>query len=140
MQQPTQEQFSMDTSQLVREEAYTDQRVGSVRVLIPVKSDGEPDPSRSTSYFGQTQVMTQAGPLPLSFELSGGSLAEAIESFAEAAEKAIEEAVEEIKRLQREQASSIMVPGQGGGASGLGDLKGGGSGGGSIPGGGIKLR
>jgi len=137
MQQPTQEQFRMDTSQLVREEAYTDQRVGSVRVLIPVKDDGEPDPSRSTSYFGQTQVMTQAGPLPLSFELPGGSLSEAIEGFAAAAEKAIEEAVEEIKRLQREQASSIMVPGQGG-ASGLGDLKGGGSGG--MPGGGIKLR
>ncbi|MFP4278037.1 MAG: hypothetical protein ACOC0Q_07285 [Wenzhouxiangella sp.] len=136
MQQATQDQFRMDTSQLVREEAYTDQRVGSIRVLIPVQPDGQPDTSRTTSYYGQTQVMTQAGPLPLSFELPGGSLAEAIDGFPAAAEKAIEEAVEEIKRLQREQASSIMVPGQGG--AGLGDLKGGNSG--SMPGGGIKLR
>jgi len=136
MQQPTQEQFRMDTTQLVREEVYTDQRVGSVRVLIPVQADGQPDADRSTSYFGQTQVMTQAGPLPLSFELPGTSLNEAIEGFPAAAEKAIEEAVEEIKRLQRDQASSIMVPGQGGG--GMGDLTGGNSGG--MPGGGIKLR
>ena len=105
----------MDTANLVREETYTDQRVGSIRVLTPVQADGTPDPARSTAYIGQTQVMTQAGPLPLSFELPDGSLAEAMEGFPAAAEKAIEEAVEEIKRLQREQASSIMVPGQGGG-------------------------
>ena len=126
----------MDTANLVREETYTDQRVGSIRVLTPVQADGTPDPARSTAYIGQTQVMTQAGPLPLSFELPDGSLAEAMEGFPAAAEKAIEEAVEEIKRLQREQASSIMVPGQGGG---MGDLSGGGNSGG-MPGGGIKLR
>ncbi len=127
----------MDTAGLVREETYTDQRVGSIRVLTPVDTNGQPDPARAKAYLGQTQVMTQAGPLPLSFELPGDSLAAAIEGFPAAAEKAIEEAVEEIKRLQREQASSIMVPGQGG--AGLGDLKGGGNSG-SIPGGGIKLR
>jgi len=138
MQQPTQEQFRMDTAQLVREEVYTDQRVGSIRVLIPVQADGQPDTGRSTSYFGQTQVMTQAGPLPLSFELPGTALSEAIEGFPAAAEKAIEEAVEEIKRLQRDQASSIMVPGQSGGSGLVGDLKGGGTGG--VQGGGIKLR
>lgn len=135
MEKPTQDQFRMETAQLVREESYTDQRVGSIRALIPVQLDGQPDPGRRTSYIGQTQVMTQAGPLPLSFELPGDSLAEAIDGFPAAAEKAIEEAVEEIKRLQREQASSIMVPGQGGG---MGDLQGGNSG--SMPGGGIKLR
>ncbi len=137
MESPTQDQFRMDSTQLVREETYTDQRIGSIRVLIPVRTDGQPDPGRTTSYLGQTQVMTQAGPLPLSFELPGSSLDEAIEGFPAAAEKAIEEAVEEIKRMQREQASSIMVPGAGGGG-GMGDLQGGNSG--SMPGGGIKLR
>ncbi len=136
MNQPTAEQFRMDASQLVREDTYTDGRVGTVRVLTPVTADGKTDPSRSVSYYGQTQVMTQAGPLPLSFELPGESLSAAIEGFGQAAEKAIEEAVEEIKRLQREQASSIMVPGQGG--AGLGDLQGGNSG--AVPGGRIKLR
>ncbi|MGY6555393.1 MAG: hypothetical protein ACXIUM_12830 [Wenzhouxiangella sp.] len=137
MNQPTADQFRMDLDQLVREDTYTDGRVGTVRALTPVTADGQADPSRPTSYYGQTQVMTQAGPLPLNFELPGESLKAAIEGFGQAAEEAIQEAVEEIKRLQREQASSIMVPGQGG--AGLGDLKGGGAGG--LPGGGrIKLR
>ena len=135
MNQPTADQFRMDLDQLVREDTYTDGRVGTVRVLTPVTAEGQTDPSRPKSYYGQTQVMTQAGPLPLNFELPGASLKEAIAGFGEAAEKAIEEAVEEIKRLQREQASSIMVPGQGG--AGLGDLKGGNSAG--LPRGGIKL-
>jgi hypothetical protein len=133
MNQATADQFRMDVDQLVREDTYTDGRVGTIRVLTPVKADGQGDPSRSIGFYGQTQVMTQAGPLPLSFELDGASLSEAVDAFPAAAEKAIEEAVEEIKRLQREQASSIMVPGQGGG--GLGDLKGG-----AAPGGRIKLR
>lgn len=132
MNQPTAEQFRMDVDQLVREDTYTDGRVGTVRVLTPVTADGRTDSSRSVSYYGQTQVMTQAGPLPLSFELPGDSLQAAVSGFGQAAEQAIEEAVEEIKRLQREQASSIMVPGQGGG--GLGDLKAGNSG--KLPGGG----
>ena len=134
MNQPTADQFRMEVDQLVREDTYTDGRVGTLRVLTPVTPDGQTDSSRVVSYYGQTQVMTQAGPLPLSFELQGTSLSEAIEGFGQAAEKAIEEAVEEIKRLQREQASSIMVPGQGG--PGLGDLKGGAA----APGGRIKLR
>ena len=137
MTQPTSEQFRMDPASLVREDSYTDGRIGTIRVLTPVTPDGAPDASRPVSYYGQTQVMTQAGPLPLSFELPGDSLSAAIEAFPEAAEQSIQEAVEEIKRLQREQASSIMVPGQAG--AGLGDLKGGSSGG--LPGGGrIKLR
>lgn len=136
MNQPTAEQFRMDLSQLVREDTYTDGRVGTVRALSPVTADGQPDPDRAISYYGQTQVMTPAGPLPLSFELPGDNLKTAIEGFGEAAAQAIEEAVEEIKRLQREQASSIVVPGQGGG--GLGGLSGGGAGPGA--GGRIKLR
>ncbi len=137
MNQPSTDQFAMALDQLVREDTYTDGRVGTVRVLTPVTADGQTDPSRAISYYGQTQVMTQAGPLPLSFELSGNNLAEAINGFAQAAEQAIQEAVEEIRRLQREQASSIMIPGQAG--AGLGDLKGGNSA--KMPGGGrIKLR
>ena len=132
MNQPSADQFRMDIDQLVREDTYTDGRVGTVRVLTPVTPEGQVDDSRSVSYYGQTQVMTQAGPLPLSFQLPGSDLRQAIAGFGEAAEKAIEEAMEEIKRLQREQASSIMVPGQEGG--GLGDLKGGNSG--NMPGGG----
>ncbi len=124
------DQLAMNPDQLYREEVFTDQETGSIRRLTPVNRDGSPDPDRDVQYVGQTQVMTPAGPLPLSFELQGNSLGEAAAQFAQAAGQAIQEAVEEIKRLQREQQSSIMVPGQGG----QGGMPGGG-----MPGGGIKL-
>ncbi len=124
------DQLAMNPDQLYREEVFTDQETGSIRRLTPVNRDGSPDPDRDVQYVGQTQVMTPAGPLPLSFELQGNSLGEAAAQFAQAAGQAIQEAVEEIKRLQREQQSSIMVPGKGG----QGGMPGGG-----MPGGGIKL-
>ena len=70
------------------------------------------------------------GPLPLQFELAGPDLESAIESFPVAAEEAVKKMVEEIKELQRQQASQIVVPGAGGG--GLPPNMGGG--------GGIQLR
>lgn len=125
------DQLRLDTRQLVTEENYTDLQVGSIRKLSPVDVDGNPDPDRDVQFIGSSQIMTPAGPLPISFELDGPGLKDAIESFPEAAEKAIEEAVEELKKMQREQQSSIMVPGQGGGGSG--GQRGG------MPGGGLKL-
>jgi hypothetical protein len=125
------DQLRLDTSQLVVEESYTDLQVGSIRKLSPVDVDGQPDPTRSVQFIGSSQIMTPAGPMPISFELNGPDLKSAIESFPGAAEKAIEEAVEELKKMQREQQSSIMVPGQGG--PGAGGQQGG------MPGGGIKL-
>lgn len=115
----TLDQLAMNPDQLYREEVFTDQETGSIRRLTPVTRDGSSDPGRAVLYIGQTQVMTPAGPLPLSFELKGASLGEAAGQFAEAAAGAIQEAVEEIKRLQREQQSSIMIPGQGGGPGGM---------------------
>lgn len=124
------EQLRMNPDALYREEVFTDQETGSIRRLVPIRADGSDDPGRAAMFIGQTQVMTPAGALPLSFELDASTPGEAAQQFAEAAGKAIEEAVEEIKRLQREAQSSIMVPGQGG-SSGLP--------GGGMPGGGIKL-
>ena len=57
----------MDSQDLYREDMFTDRRVGTIRVLTPVKADGTPDPSRPASYVGQAQIMTPAGALPLSF-------------------------------------------------------------------------
>lgn len=106
-------EIKFDTSSLVKEEVYTDQKIGSIRVLTPVDGEGNLDSSRKTAFFGQTQVMTPAGALPLNFELEVENLAQAIEKFPEAAKESMEQTMREIQEYQREQASKIVVPGQG---------------------------
>lgn len=130
------EQLTMDGDALYREESFSDRRVGTIQRLTPVTANGDDDESRTVRYIGQTQVMSPAGALPITFELEVDSLSEAVAGFPDAAEKAVEETVEELKRLQREQQSSIMVPGQEGGGQ-MGGA--GGAGGGMGPGGGIQI-
>jgi hypothetical protein len=108
-------EIRMDASNLFLEEVFTDNTVGTLRRLTPVTPTGEPDPSRSGQFIGSTQVMTTAGPLPLSFEIEAGTLAEAAEAFGPAARDAFEKTMEELREMQRQQASSIVVPGAGGG-------------------------
>jgi hypothetical protein len=112
------DQLGMDRNNLYREETFSDQQVGTIQRLTPVTPDGQDDAQRSVRYVGQTQVMSPAGALPISFELEAGSLGEAVDGFAEAAQQAVEETIERIKKLQRDAQSSIMVPGQEGGAGG----------------------
>lgn len=100
----------MDSQDLYREDIYSDRRVGTIRVMTPVKPDGTPDPARHTSYVGQAQIMTPAGALPLSFEIDAKSLAEACEGFAEGAKIAFEETMKELQEMRRQQASSIVIP------------------------------
>jgi hypothetical protein len=100
----------MDSQDLYREDIYSDRRVGTIRVMTPVKPDGTPDPSRTTSYVGQAQIMTPAGALPLSFEIEARTLAEACEGFAEGAKIAFEETMKELQEMRRQQASSIVIP------------------------------
>jgi hypothetical protein len=124
----------MDSTSLYREELYTDRKVGMIRVLTPVKTDGSPDLSRPAVFVGEAQIYTNMGALPLSFELEASSLQEAVQQYADAAKQAVEQAVKEIQELRRQAASSIVIPQ--GGAGGLG---GGGPGGGLIgPGGRIQ--
>ena len=108
------EQLEMDPNGLYHEEQFSDQRAGQIRKLTPITPEGAVDSSRSVMFVGSTQVMTPAGALPLSFELPGETIGEAAKHFAEEAEKAIERTMEELKRMQREAQSSIVVPGQGG--------------------------
>jgi hypothetical protein len=100
----------MDSQDLYREDLYSDRRVGTIRVMTPVKPDGTPDPTRPTSYVGQAQIMTPAGALPLSFEIDAKTLAEACEGFAEGAKLAFEETMKELQEMRRQQASSIVIP------------------------------
>ena len=109
-----QDQPKMDANNLYREEIFTDTVVGTIRTMVPVKSDGSADPDRETLYQGSAQMMTPAGALPLNFEIEATNLAEACEKFSDGAAVAMEETVRELQEMRRQQASSIVVPGQGG--------------------------
>lgn len=119
----------MNVAALYREDVFTDQRVGTVRRLTPVKADGSDDPARPLLFIGQATVMTPMGSLPLSFELEAASLSEAVAQFGPAAQQAIEEAARELQEMRRQAASSIVIPDAGAAAA----LKGGGKGGIQLP-------
>lgn len=104
----------MDASALYREDIVTDRKVGTIRRMTPLKSDGSDDAARPTLYVGEAQIMTNAGPLPINFEIEAAGLAEAVEKFGDAAKEAVERTVRELQELRRQQASSIVVPGMGG--------------------------
>ena len=121
--------IEIDTRNLYREELYTDRAAGMIRRLVPVTVDGAPDATRPVLFSGQTQLLTPAGVLPLSFAIEATTLEGALQRFPAAVKTALEQAIEEAKEYRRESASRIVVPEVGGGALG-----------GGIPGGGkIKL-
>ncbi|MGH6609698.1 MAG: hypothetical protein ACRECQ_05555 [Burkholderiaceae bacterium] len=112
--------IKMDASSLYREEIYTDRRIGTIRVMVPVTSNGDRDAARESAYIGEAQIMTQMGPLPVTFEINAKSLDAAVTAYAEAARVAVERTVKELQELRREASSSLVLPGQGGGAFGPG--------------------
>lgn len=105
----------MDAADLYREEAFTDRQVGSIRRLTPIRTDGAPDDRRAVSYIGQTQILTPVGALPLTFEIEAASLDEAVRNFGDAAQQAAERAIDELRQMRREAASSLVLPDAGGG-------------------------
>jgi hypothetical protein len=110
--EPSALELKMDPTSLYREDTFTDRRMGMIRVLTPVTSDGLTDPSRKVLYVGEAQLLTAAGPLPLSFEIEATSLGEATERFGAGAKIAVERAMQELQEMRREAASSIVIPGR----------------------------
>ena len=122
------EEIKMDANNLYREEIVTDRKVGTIRVLHPIKSDGSADTDRQCVFVGEAQIMTPMGALPLAFQLESDNLAGAIEKFADGARVAVERAMSELQQMRREAASSIVIPegmppGMGGGAAPGGKIK-----------------
>ncbi|MGD8379585.1 MAG: hypothetical protein PVJ40_09605 [Gammaproteobacteria bacterium] len=129
--------LQMQADNLYLEEVFTDRHIGSIQRLTPVDGAGARDSARPVLYVGQTQLMTPAGALPISFEIEADSLGDAAAKFGDEARKAVEETMERLKEMRREAASSLYVPGsgQGGGLGGAGGPAGGAAG----PGGGIQI-
>ena len=104
-------EIAMDSNGLYREETFTDRRVGTLQRLTPVTPSGATDAARPVLYVGQTQVLTPAGALPLSFEVQAASLEDAVAKFGDLAKQALNRTLKRLEELRREQASSIIVPG-----------------------------
>lgn len=123
---------AMDPKALYREEIYTDRKLGTLRVMLPVAADGSPDASRETLYVGEAQLMTNMGPLPISFEIDAGSLADAVAKYGEAAKAGVDQALRELQEMRRQASSSLVIPPAGAASAitggGLGGLSGGGGG------------
>jgi hypothetical protein len=117
---------AMDDTSLYREEIYTDRKIGTLRVLSPVKADGTPDTLRRTVYQGEAQLMTNVGPLPISFDIDANSLADAVAKYAESTKAGIERAMHELQEMRRQQSSSIVLPPAGATLAAPGGLPGGG--------------
>lgn len=132
MSDPNAEDIRMSGDDLYREEVITDRRVGTIQRLTPVTIDGDDDASRPVLYVGQASLMTPAGSLPINFEIEAGSLSEAVEKFGEYAQEAVQDTIRQLQEMRREQASGLVIPGQGGGGGGMP--------GGGMPGGGIQIR
>ena len=116
--------LTMDAANVYREDVYTDRKVGTIRCMTPVKSDGTPDTARKASYIGEAQILTPMGAIPVTFEIEATGLAEAIKNYEEAAKEGVERTVKEIQEYRRQQASSIVIPQ--GGAGGMPGMGGGG--------------
>lgn len=126
--EPNLPDIQLDANGLYREEVFTDRKAGTLRRLVPIKSDGSDDPGRDVLYSGQTQLLTPGGVLPLGFEIDAKTLPEALAKFGDAVKDALEQAIDEAREYRRESASRIVVPEAGG--AGLGPL--GGPGGGKL--------
>jgi len=101
----------MDQDNLYLEESFTDLKAGSIRRLTPVMPDGLPDKKRKIFFMAQTQLMTQAGLLPIQCEIEAQTLKEAMEKFPAAVNEAVEKLVERANEMRRQEASRIIVPG-----------------------------
>ncbi len=113
-------EIKLDTENLYKEDVFTDNKVGTLRRMSPITAEGEVDTNRSVMFIGQAQMMTQAGALPLNFGIEADSLADALAKFSAEAQACLERTLEELREMQRQQASQIVMPGQGGGMGGGG--------------------
>ena len=112
-------ELKIDRSNLYKEETFTDLKVGMIKQMTPVKSDGSVDKTRKSVFVAQTSLMTPGGPLPLQAVVQAKELQQAIKKFPEAMNAAMDRLAEEAKKYQEQEQgriekseSRIIVPGR----------------------------
>ena len=113
-------EINISPDELYREETFTDRKVGTIQRLTPIDAEGNADPARPVLFVGQTQVLTPAGALPISFEIDASNISEAAVAFGPAAQAGLEDTMRRLEEMRREQASSIIVPETGAAPMGAG--------------------
>ncbi len=106
-------EITVDQDNLYREDTFTDLKVESIRRLTPIRADGSDDTSRPVMFVGETTLMSQRGPLPINCPIEATTLEDAMNAFPQAVQAAVERLMEEAREMQRQEASRIVVPGQG---------------------------
>lgn len=104
---------TINSRNLYKEESFTDLTNATIRRLTPVTSDGTTDESREAIFAGMTQLSSPNGPVPIHCLIEGAkTLEEAAAKLPDAVEKAVRAMIEEAEKMQREEASRIVVPGR----------------------------
>lgn len=101
----------MDAANLYSEEILTDRKMGTIRILTPVLASGAADPARKAIFTGEVQIMTQMGPLPITFEIDAANVEEAVAKYGESAKEGVRKTIEKIQEMRREAATKIVTPG-----------------------------
>ncbi|UCD32247.1 MAG: cytoplasmic protein [Desulfobacterales bacterium] len=73
--------LKLDGNNLYREESFTDLKVGAIRKLTPVTTDGSLDENRDPIFMAHTQLMSPDGPFPVRCLINSKTLPEAVEKF-----------------------------------------------------------
>lgn len=102
--------LKVDTTNLYREEVYSDLRVASIRRLVPVTVDGSVDPGRPLLFTAETQILTPQGLVPVHAPVEAATLAEAIEKFPSAIQAGVDRMIEEAREMRRQASSRIVTP------------------------------
>ena len=108
--QNPQTELKIDRGNLFKEETFTDLKVGMIKRMTPVKSDGAVDKTRKSVFVGQTSLMTPGGPLPLQAVIQAKDLQQAIKKFPEALQESMDRLIEEVQKYQEQQENQIQKP------------------------------
>ena len=107
-QQPT--DLKLDRNNLYKEQTFTDLKVGMIKQMTPVKSDGSVDKTRKSVFVAHTSLMTPGRPLPLQAVIQAKDLQQAIKKFPDAMKTAMERLAEEAQKYQEQQGNRIEKP------------------------------
>ncbi len=108
---PPMSEIALDSDNIYREEIFTDVKIGSIRRLTPVKSDGSQDYTRKPIFIGQTQLVSPEGSMPLQCHIEAKNIKEALDKFSGAMNRALETMFAKLEKMKSEEESRIIVPG-----------------------------